>query len=168
MLYRQSLTGYDPNWKPDEDVPAQTGQEKNAPAENALQENADEFFSSSDRKRPAEIAADTAQMQKTVDTWEMVGVEKSDFTAYWNRKEIAMIVEETQESKRAYYFDGGSLYYYNEKSNDGTMSLTVEFDDIGDVRGARMTVDGKQVRSDEDDYSAIVKHAVELKIAAEN
>ena len=79
-----------------------------------------------------------------------------------------MIVEETQESKRAYYFDGGSLYYYNEKSNDGTMSLTVEFDDIGDVRGARMTVDGKQVRSDEDDYSAIVKHAVELKIAAEN
>lgn len=168
--FRDPDDGYDPNWKPDHNEQKATSEEESGPAEAELAQGDDmeDLSSSSTGKRPSQITADTAGMKKVWDTWEMVGVEKSEYTAYFQKKEIAMIVEQTPSSTRSYYFDGGALFYFNEISEDGLTSLTVEFDDIGDVIGARKSINGQPADPEGDDYSEIVEHAVELKIAAEN
>lgn len=168
--FRNPDDGYDPNWKPDHEGQKATNGEESGPAEAELSQgdDLDNLSSSATDKRPSQIAADTGGMKKVWDTWEMVGVEKSEYTAYFQKKEIAMIVEETSNSTRSYYFNGGALFYFNEISDDGSTSLTVEFDDIGDVLGARKKINGQPADPEGDDYSEIVEHAVELKIAAEN
>lgn len=166
--FRNPDDGYDPNWKPDHEATAENdAPEASLPASAEADKGLHNPSATQEHPRPAQIAADTAAMQKTWDTWEMVGVEKSEFTAYFQKRKLAMIVEKTPESTRSYYFDGGALFYFNEKSDDGSAVLTVEFDDIGDVQGARKTINGNPARPDSDDYSEIVEHAVELKIAAE-
>lgn len=164
---RRPDDGYDPDWQPDHSAPAQpSGQDQDPPGTAAAGTDVP-GASDAERKRPSAIAADTAQMQKVWDTWEMAGVEKTEYTAYFSKKQLALIVEKTSNSTRSYYFDRGAFYYFNETSDDGSTSLTVEFDDIGDVLGARKTIDGEPAHPEGDDYSEIVEHAVELKIAAE-
>lgn len=167
--FRRPDEGYDPDWSPDHEVSADDERDRSAPAatDGPDASGPDDSFNADRRRRPSEIAADTGTMAKAEGTWEMIGVEKTDYTVYRSGGEIAMIVEKTPGSVRTYYFDAGALYYFNEKSDDASTELTVEFDDIGDALGARKTIDGDRIRVDSDDLAEIVKHAVELKIAAE-
>ena len=171
-FFRDPDAGFDDDWTPD-GVEAPITEEPEAPVINSpdpvtgddVPDNSDiEGHKVSDR-RPSEILADTMSLRSKSGTWEKEGEERSDFSLYLgpDGKTPEMIVEETEESTRNYFFNDGLLFYYTEESHDGSFDLTVEFDDLGDVRGAQKLRNGKRVRADSDDYSEIVKRAMELQ-----
>ena len=170
--FRDPGEGYDRSWVPDHEA-VEKGSESPDESSAALQEDeatgsledhtADRSF-----KRPADIAADTARMQTSDGQWsQMNGSVKTSYRVYREGGTLAMIVEKTEESTRTYYYNDGTLFYVTEKSDDGSTELIVEFDDFGDVRGARKNVNGRRQYTDEDEFSEIVEHAVELRVASE-
>ena len=170
--FRDPDEGYDRDWIPDHDASEQSGGGENGESSQlqagestgSLSENSDQL----PYKRPADIAADTSRMQATTGEWsEMNATVKTSYKVYRDGGKIAMIVEKTDNSTRTYYYNQGTLFYYNEKGDDGSTELTVEFDDFGDVRGARRTIDGERAYTKEEDFSKIVEHAVELRVANE-
>lgn len=164
--FRRPAEGYDPDWQPDHEVPARP--DAPAPAEMERPGTDDHGIPSaaSSSKRPADVIADTAGMKRAEGSWEEAGEVASGFTVYSQNGKPAMIIEVEGNVTRTYYYDAGTLFYYNEQSASGGYELTVEFDDIGDVIGARRTLNGERIHVDEDDLSAVVEHAVELQIAA--
>ena len=168
--FRRPADGYDPDWQPDHDAPAPAQSNEQPPAEME-RPGTDEHgipAATSSSKRPADIVADTATMKRTEGAWEEAGEKASDFTVYTRDGKLAMIVEIEGNVKRTYYYNAGTLFYYNEQSASGGYELTVEFDDIGDVIGSRRTLNGERIYVDQDDLSAVVEHAAELQIAARN
>ncbi|MGE3801706.1 MAG: hypothetical protein AB7H80_11860 [Candidatus Kapaibacterium sp.] len=170
--FRDPDEGYDRDWVPDHDASEKSGGEENSES-SQIQEGESTGSLSEDSdplpyKRPADIAADTSRMQATTGEWsEMNATVKTSYKVYRDKGKIAMIVEKTENSTRTYYYNQGSLFYYNEKGDDGSTELTVEFDDFGDVRGAQKTINGKRAYTKEEDFSKIVEHAVELRVANE-
>ena len=166
--FRRPAEGYDPDWQPDHNEETATEQQSVEEMERPGSDDTSLPEASSTQKRPTEIAADTASMERTEGTWEIVGEAPTNFTTYYNNGVPAMIVEREGKLIRSYYFNDGALFYYNEQSGGGAYELTVEFDDIGDVIGARKQLNDERYYVDNDDFSAIVKHAVELQRAAKD
>ncbi len=167
--FRDPGEGYDGDWRPDHETTQGEGNdaEDNTEGSRATGSLPDEG-EALPYKRPTDIAADTAAMQATDGKWsEMNGTVKTDYRVYRSGGKIAMIVEKTDNSTRSYYYNDGTLFYYNEQADDGSFELTVEFDDFGDVRGARKTVGGERSYTDQEEFAAIVEHAVELRLANE-
>ncbi len=170
-FFRDPDAGFDDDWTPD-GVEQPIADEVGDPPVNGIPVTGDDVRLNDDldghsisERRPSEILADTTSLRSRSGTWEKEGEEHSKFSLYVgpDGKTPEMIVEETEASVRNYFFNDGLLFYYTEESHDGSFDLTVEFDDLGDVRGAQKLRNGKRVNADSDDYSAIVKRAMELQ-----
>ncbi len=174
-LFDDHGDGFDGNWDPDhtEGSDATDDSDRDDPpttdATGSLSDDPDAWESDrGDRlvsaRRPSDILADTATQVTQNGRWEKEGSSGSDFIIYGSPESPDLIVEELQDRMRSYYFNDGYLFYYTEESTDGTESLTVEFDDLGDIRGSQKLVNGQRVRLDFEDFSAIVEHAAELRM----
>ncbi len=166
--FRRPAEGYDSEWEPDHEHQANSQQ---TPSENMERPGGDDHSiagASSSQTRPTQIAADTTGMSRVHGTWEMVGETTTEFTAYHKDGTLTMIVEQEGDLTRTYYYNSGALFYYNEATKTGAYEMTVEFDDIGDVLGARKVLNGERLYIDQDDFGAIVKHAVEVHHAAQD
>ena len=167
--FRNPDDGYDPDWEPDHSTTQESSNtphsvNKDATATGSLPDETE----AATYKRPSEIAADTNTMQATTGKWsEMNESVKTNYTVYRENGKLAMILETTGTSTRNYYYNDGTLFYYNESANDGSWELTVEFDEMGDVRGSHKQTNGERGRVDRDQLSEIVEHAVELRLASE-
>lgn len=176
-IFRDPDEGFDREWSPDhgdEDGPDNRGEDEGDidldDATGSLPDDGNDAWVGGDdgdrlvsARRPADILADTAGLPTSTGAWEKEGVASSDFTIYGSPSDPDLIVERIDGTTRTYYFNDGYLFYYTEESDDGSSSMTVEFDDLGDVRGSQKIVNGKRVGMGFDDFSEIVEHAMELR-----
>ena len=166
-FFRDPDAGFDEEWEPDFEESADGDNERSSPidppSEDASSSHEIDGHTISNR-RPSDILQDTAMMQARSGEYEEEGKETSRFRTYLadDGTTPEMIVEETDLSTRSYFFNEGLLFYYTEAATDGSFDLTVEFDDLGDVRGSQKLRDGRRVPARSDDYAEIVERAMEL------
>lgn len=165
-FFRGPDEGFDGEWEPDFEESADKANERLSPLDERdagdLHEEVDGRTIS--KRRPTDILADTSVLKTRTGEFVEEGKESSTFRSYLaaDGKTPEMIVEQTESSTRSYFFTDGLLFYYTEAAVDGSFDLTVEFDDLGDVRGSQKLRNGKRVAADSDDYAEIVERAMEL------
>lgn len=160
--FRDPNDGFDGNWEPDHGGDDARGSEGDDGIGEDIEFDDDLSEEGISRQRPRQILADTGTMTKVEGEWSMEEVGSTTFTAYLDEGKTAMIVERTTTTVRNYFFTEGRLFYYNETATDGSFDLTVEFDELGDVRGAQKLENGESVGADLEDYTSIVEHTMEL------
>ncbi len=165
-FFRGPDEGFDGDWEPDFEESKGETNERVSPLD---EEDAGELHEEIDgrtisTRRPSDILADTATLKVVTGEYVEEGKESSTFRSYLDTEgsRPEMIVEETESSTRSYFFTDGLLFYYTEAAHDGSFDLTVEFDDLGDVRGSQKLRNGKRVPARSDDYAEIVERAMEL------